>query len=97
MLYFYAHKSGKLTVAASKHKPVMYTAVGLVAQGSFLSLFYLDHYVDINLVSSLKPLVIHCQQVTSTVIIEVRKPWHMLKNKTNQNPAPLYSKYISKH
>lgn len=63
MLYFYARKSGKLAVAASKHKPVMHTAVGLVAQGSFLSLFHLDHYVEINPVSFLKPLVIHCQQV----------------------------------
>lgn len=39
MLYFYAHKSGKLAMAAAKHKPVIYTAVGLVVQGSFLSLF----------------------------------------------------------
>lgn len=83
-------------VAASEHKPVLYTAAGLVAQGSFLSLFYLDHYVEINPASFFKPLVIHCQQVTSTVITGVRKLLHTLKNKTNQNPAVLYSKYVSK-
>lgn len=95
MLYFYAHNSGKLAVATAKHKPVIYTAVGLAAQGSFLRLFYLDHYVEINPVSIFKPLVIQCQQVTLTVFIEVRKPLYTLKNKTNPHPALLFSKYFS--
>ena len=79
MLYFYAHKSGKLAMATAKHKPVIYTAVGLAAQGSFLRLFYLDHYVEINPVSIFKPLVIQCQQVTLTVFMEVRKPLYSLE------------------
>lgn len=87
MLYFYARKSGKFAVAAAKHKPVIYTAVGLVAQGSFLRLFYLDHYVEINPVSIFKPLVIQCQQVTLTIFMEVRKPLYTLKNETNQQPV----------
>lgn len=96
MLYFYAYKSGKLAMAVTKHKLVINTAVGLAAQGSFLRLFYLDHYVEINPVSIFKPLVIQCQQVTLTVFIEVRKPLYTLKNKTKQHPVPLYSKYLSK-
>lgn len=70
-----------------------------VAQRPFLSLLYLVHAVEINLVSISKAEVIRCQQVTSAVIIEVKKPPYTLKkkNKTNQNPIPLYSKYISKH
>lgn len=82
MLYFYAYKSGKLAMAVTKHKLVINTTVGLAAQGSFLRLFYLDHYVEINPVSIFKPLVIQCQQVTLTVFIEVRKPLYTLKNKT---------------
>lgn len=69
--------------------------MGLAAQGSFLRLFYLDHYVEINPVSIFKPLVIQCQQVTLTVFIEVRKPLYTLKNKTNPHPALLFSKYLS--
>lgn len=55
MLYFCAHKSEKLAMVAAKHKPVIYTAVGLVAQGSFLILFYLDHYVEITQFLSVSP------------------------------------------
>lgn len=60
----------------------------IVAQRPFLSLLYLVHAVEINLVSISKAEVIRCQQVTSAVIIEVKKPPYTLKNKTKQIKTP---------
>lgn len=54
MLCFCVHKSGKLALAAPKRKAVVCIAVGRVTQSSFLSLFYLGCYVEINSVSTCK-------------------------------------------
>lgn len=79
MLYFHVHKSGKLVVAAPKHENWLYTLQWPECHWvHFSAVFYLDHYVEINPVSTFKPLVTQCQQVTSTVITEVRKTLYIL-------------------